>query len=54
MGAALADTIRGYGGRDLIDGKAGADRLLAGRDGRRDTVYGGPGLVTWHSCEEVY
>ena len=42
-GGQNADHLVGEAGVDLLTGEAGDDLLLA-RDGRRESVYGGPGL----------
>ena len=44
-GGAGADVLRGGRGADRISGRLGADRIYA-RDGRRDSVVGGPGRDT--------
>ena len=43
VGTSQADTIRGYKGADKLYGKGGSDRLYAGKDAKRDLVYGGRG-----------
>ena len=45
VGSAFADSIRGSGGANLIDGGAGDDRLFGGPagDAGPDTAFGGPG-----------
>ena len=59
VGTRKADVIHGFGGDDVLRGARGADESYggrgndlvgAGKDGKKDLVYGGPGrdrLVIW-------